>query len=91
MHQLKEKVPYILLGVELVKSLIQPIADALIDSGGLGFRKRVKAFAEETKRGFTETAELIRMQAESTERDIQSVEDRLKKMQEEIDALRKES
>jgi hypothetical protein len=88
MGQLKEKIPAIVLSVELVKSLIKPIADALIDSGGLGFRKRVKAFAEETKRGFTEVADLMQAQAESTEADLSKLEERLEIMQGQIDALR---
>ena len=77
MSKLQQKLPVILIILEAAKGFIQPIAQAITSSGGLGFRKRVREFADETRKSVTELSEAVKMNAETTAEDIEDIKQKL--------------
>ena len=84
MSKLNQKLPVILIILEAAKGFIQPIAQAITSSGGLGFRKRVREFADETRKSVTELSQAVKMNAETTAEDIEEMQSDIKAIKEKL-------
>jgi polyhydroxyalkanoate synthesis regulator phasin len=88
MSKIKQNLPLILTLLAEAGKYVKPIADAIVESGGLGFRKRMKTFVEETQEALSKKDEAIKQLAETQADDTEQLEKELAALREEIQLLK---
>ena len=85
MSKFKAAIPVILALLQEGVKLIKPIKDALVEEGGIGFRRRMKEFAAETTETISKNTEAIEKLATSTDVELDELRAEIEKLKKQLD------